>query len=542
MTWIHWAPLALLLLVGCSDAVDPTLGTDQAFSLYGYLDPTADRQAIRVVPITGAIEADTAAVLDLTVTSTEPETGRTAVWRDSVVTYRDGSIGHVFVADYTPTPDARVEIDVRATDGGRAGVGVQTPPLARPSVGEPTEAAAGTYPITIEGVPRVLGGTLRVIVTGLPGTTEPSALDIPVGQLEIGGAGGTWTLAVPFLEATRAHLLEIGLYRAGLSLVEAEFSPFVANEAWAVPPRGFDLDAIVEPGTFSNVTGGFGFVGAGYRAPVRWVPSTSVQNLAGFAVTNDPAAQLAVNEVGDGYVELFNPTPLAVPLEGYIVSMTGPGGGTRLGAGAAVPPRGFLVVEGPFAANADAVVQLLTGSGRLLKQAVVSYSAPAWGAYPDGYSFRLPQGVDDFFYGAVVASPGSPNRPAAVPAEINEIQVSGEGFVEVRTTTLEVEPIWVAASQAGVAVPSNQPTGRRPFLVAPEGPGLALDPLGGEAFLVISFQIGDLFDAQVIDARRYGPQVPDRSEGYLPDGAGRAWTPGLRPTPGAANAAVRLGL
>ena len=32
---------ALAFLGACSDSVDPTLGTEQAFSLYGYLDPSA---------------------------------------------------------------------------------------------------------------------------------------------------------------------------------------------------------------------------------------------------------------------------------------------------------------------------------------------------------------------------------------------------------------------------------------------------------------------------------------------------------------------
>ena len=108
---------ALAFLGACSDSVDPTLGTEQAFSLYGYLDPSADRQALRVAPIVGTIVADTARTLAATVTSEELGTGRTVAWRDSFVTYRDGSTGHVFVADYTPTPGATVEVRVAETTG-----------------------------------------------------------------------------------------------------------------------------------------------------------------------------------------------------------------------------------------------------------------------------------------------------------------------------------------------------------------------------------------------------------------------------------------
>ena len=40
------AALVAAALPGCADAVDPTLGLDVPYSLYGYLDPTADRQAV----------------------------------------------------------------------------------------------------------------------------------------------------------------------------------------------------------------------------------------------------------------------------------------------------------------------------------------------------------------------------------------------------------------------------------------------------------------------------------------------------------------
>ena len=99
--------VAALTLGACSDVVDPTVGTDQAFSLYGYLDPTADHQAIRVVAIGATIGADTSRAIDATVVSQELGSGETVAWRDSVVTYRDGTVGHVFVADYTPTPRSR---------------------------------------------------------------------------------------------------------------------------------------------------------------------------------------------------------------------------------------------------------------------------------------------------------------------------------------------------------------------------------------------------------------------------------------------------
>ena len=59
-------------------------------------------------------------------------------------------------------------------------------------------------------------------------------------------------------------------------------SAVVTNNEW-VPPGGvFNANAFVEPGTFSNVENGFGFVGAGYDTSVEWVPSDSVLQASGF--------------------------------------------------------------------------------------------------------------------------------------------------------------------------------------------------------------------------------------------------------------------
>ena len=539
-------------LAGCADAVDPTVGTAQAFSVYGYLDPTADRQALRVVPIEATLGADTTAAVDAAVTSVEPATGRTAAWRDSAVTFRDGSVGHVFVADYTPTAGAAIEVTVRASDGRRATVAVETPPLARPTVGPALpDVNLTTYPVTVAGVPRVIAGTLRLFVTGRPGAPGTSTIDVPTTSLRIRNEGDAWTVDVPFLEATRDRLQELGLSGGALTLVEAEFAPFVANAAWAVPPGGFDEDAVVEPGTFSNVAGGFGFVGAGYRAPVRWVPSTNAQARAGFAVTNDPAAQVAINEVGDGYVELFNPTAEPIDVSGYLLVDATPGGGeAAVPSGSLVSPGTFLVVDGPFDAVSGALIQLLTSSRRLLKITPVGEGYGTWGAYPDGFSYRTSSTVD-LFYGPVRRTPGGPNRPDQIPFIINEVSTSGDGYVEVRALPVETEEgvstdprgalLW--SSREGLeSGPAVVATGTSPFLVASEGGALVLNQLGGSVFVMVSFPVADTFDLQVVDARFYGPQVPGQSTGYLPDGPGGAWSEGLRPTRGAPNVLARFGL
>ena len=552
---------ALAFLGACSDSVDPTLGTEQAFSLYGYLDPSADRQALRVAPIVGTIVADTARTLAATVTSEELGTGRTVAWRDSFVSYRDGSTGHVFVADYTPTPGATVEVRVAETTGeGRITTAtVEVPPLAQSAIGEPTVVAGmTTYTVTVRA-PRVIGGTLRLFVTGLPSSpADTSALVVPIepGELELTDRGGEWTVRVPFLEATRDFLEAEDLFGVGLTLVEAEFAPFVTSTGWAIPPGGLDDDAIVEPGTFSNVVGGFGFVGSGFEAPVRWVPSPGTQSRAGFAVEGDPAGLVVVNEVGMGFVELYNSSIEPVSLGGYAVSAGAPEAGVRL------PPtildgKAFLVIEGPFSVTASTTITLTNLSGQEVHRLYIDRDidaeprGPAWGSYPDGLSYPIRGAVPsddghDLFRGPLLLTPGAPNRPYTVPAVINEISTSGEGFVEVlrQSSLLASVSLGTTPRNLGLAE-ATQVEGD--FFVADETEHFALEQTGGTLYLLASYgprpDPGQTRPRRVVDARSYGPQTPGRSVGYVPDGLNDprypdpGWQVDLFPTRGRPNAA-----
>ena len=541
--------VAAVPFTGCSDAVDPTVGTSQVFSLYGYLDPASDHQAIRVVPIGATIDAADPDVLDAVVTSTEAGSGETVTWRDSLVTYRDGTRGHVFVADYTPTPGGRVTVDVAASDGRTATVEVDVPPLARSEIGEPFNVDARTnYPVTVRGVPRVIGGTLRLFVTGLPSApADTSTLVVPVDGYDIRQEGTDWVVVVPFLLAVQDYLQSVNLYGVGLTLLEAEFAPFVTNAAWDVPPGGFDLNAIIEPGSFTNVAGGFGFVGAGYEAPVRWLPSPSTQARAGFATPGDPASLVAVNEGGNSFAELYNPTLEPINLGGYIVTAGAPEDGIRLPNPTLLASGAFLVVDGPFEATEAATVSLLSSSGRLVSRIFVEEGVEAWGSYPDGLSFPLPQNGPDIFRGPVVPTPGGPNRPAFVPGVINEISPGDQPFVEVLPTYDLFGSARLATSPRDLAFGGANATGAGgDFLVATENDALVLDPTGGTVYLLVQYGNPKLADVptgyRVVDARTYGPQAPGRSLGYLPDGPDGAWTEGLLPTRGAPNAAARFGL
>jgi hypothetical protein len=541
--------LSLLALGACSEEVDPTLGTAQAFSLYGYLDPTADRQALRVAPIYGTIDADTARALGARVTSVEQGTGRVAAWRDSVVTYGDGSVGHVFVADYTPTPGETVEVRVEETGGaGRVTtVDVGVPALSQVRVGEVQGTAGGvTYPLRVEA-PRVLDVELLFRVTGY-GLTPEDTVDVLFRQVEpfAEAAGTGWALDLNFVSVARAFLASPEVGGRPLRLIEMGARAFVTSPAWDVPPGGLDLDTIIEPGSFTNVAGGFGFVGSGFWTEVRWTPSLTTQARGGFVVDVDPATLLVLNEVSaGGWVELFNPTREAVPVGGYAVRAAGETATFPLGT--TVPARGFAVLHVARRIESHGTVEFLSQGGAVLSELFLSElpddpALGSFGSYPDGFSrpISFQGGRADLFRGRVKESPGAPNRPAALLAVVNEVYTEGpDGWVEVigllgtpqalvtHDGTLPLDD-WVRVSLGGG------------FGVAEESTAsLPLDQGGGELYVVV---FPTQAPPRVFDVRTYGPQMPGRSAGLLPDRAPDAWTDGLLPTRGAPNAAARLGL
>ncbi|WP_412070076.1 hypothetical protein [Rubrivirga sp. IMCC43871] len=559
--------LIALAASGCEDDVDPTLGIDAPFSLYGYLDPTADRQAIRVAQITSTI-GDSADVFEATVVSTDLSTGATTAWRDSLVSYPSGVTGHVFVADYTPRPGTTHRIEATAPDGASTTVDVDVPPIIQAEVGNQGSAPGEiTYPIRFEGAPRVLNGQLRLTAVGFPGEDASVArrLTIPLDVVPVEVAPDVWEVTIPFLTATRRYLQDEGLLGQGIRLVVADYVGFVTGESWALPTT--DVDALVEPGTFSNVEGGFGFVGGGYFATARWTPSASAQSASGFSPSGDPAEAVAINEIrpgAGGWVEFYNPLYNNVSLNGY--SITNDQTRPRLQTFSFevnVPARGFYVVPLAFTLGPREALALFDrGSNQVSRVVVPQLAGEAsnvtYGSFPDGLSFQVPPALGGFnvFRGTLLATPGAPNVIGLDFPVINEVYTEGSnGFAEVVGGDASLQPSTpVLFSEADGFFDAVAASGLS-FGIAPEtAGGLDLVQGGGTVYLalrhfdpsIIEVDAGGnsvrVFTTRVVDVRRYDGQIPGRSEGYLPDGRTGTWTPDLRPTPGAGNAAVRLGL
>ncbi|MGK7311855.1 MAG: hypothetical protein ACN0LA_06400 [Candidatus Longimicrobiales bacterium M2_2A_002] len=128
------APLVLgvLLVASCDEPLEPfqenTIGP---YSVYGYLDLSADTQWIRVTPIRQDIRPDSTAI-DAAVTLEEVGSGRVLTLQDSLFRFVDRGVGgagyaHNFWTTEPLGPDATYRLRVERSDGAATTAVVEMP-------------------------------------------------------------------------------------------------------------------------------------------------------------------------------------------------------------------------------------------------------------------------------------------------------------------------------------------------------------------------------------------------------------------------------
>jgi len=273
------AGFGILMAAGCGSVdVDPFLGSERYFTLYGSFDMDFLVQHLRVVPIDrdiGTVDS----TIDAAVTATDLSNGQTWIWRDSVFTFTDGSIGHVFTSRFRIQAGRTYRIEVTRSDGAMTWVETTVPEQPRAIMGEaditsPPDLAFPT-------------GTQKILWTGL--MTEPHRVDVsyrfveqddmPFIDLDIPydtkssspDISNGWEITVHYT-ADYAFLKKEYIRDNPWRFVGALMRVQVLADDW-VPPGGvWDREVLSQPGTLSNVHNGFGYVGSAGRFSVEWIP------------------------------------------------------------------------------------------------------------------------------------------------------------------------------------------------------------------------------------------------------------------------------
>jgi len=281
--------LSSLTWMGCDESVDPVLQTDEAFTFYGFLDPSSDIQAIRVFEIEGTLTRTTTDPLDAVVQSTNLRSGETAVWQDSVITYLNNTVGHVFYANFQAEHGTPYEITATTNDGRQTRVQVTTPPDGVVAIEQILSTRSQVQvDLNWSAVPRVIQAEVSYFVSvPFPDGSDTTTVrvDIPSGRVGE-NSDGSWRVTIlPSADiAAIFSALNVQPGRTPVFLDNIEVRAFVTSEDWESPVGAFDPELLVQPGTFSNVEDGFGFVGGGYFDPFELQLDDSVARDAGFSI------------------------------------------------------------------------------------------------------------------------------------------------------------------------------------------------------------------------------------------------------------------
>lgn len=267
-----------LTLTACDESVQPVIQTDRPYTIYGYFNPQADTQAIRVYTVDGILERTAPDPIDAVAQITNVTTGATYMLADSVVQFDSGMYGHVFWTPFTATHEDLYRVEVTRSDGAGVYAEARVPPVTTAEV-LPTNLADFELPIPVlyRNAPNLIDITaiyhtdagVEVVHYGV------QQADVAEGRLVV----------LQFRRDTRRILFEAlanGINE--VNFARLEIRAVVTNPEWTPPGGFFDPNVLVEPGTFSNVENGFGFIGAGYPIELAFKPDDAILSSAGFNI------------------------------------------------------------------------------------------------------------------------------------------------------------------------------------------------------------------------------------------------------------------
>jgi hypothetical protein len=266
----------LVLATGCEEDLASVTLSDNAFTMYGIMNPLEETQALRVYQIDELLTPIKPDPLNATVQSTDLTSGTQVIWKDSVVTFANGKFGHVFWAPITPEHGHTYRLEVSRPGGASASATTTIPPISEAEL-QPyiVQGFNVLQPVLWKDAPNLIDIHVRYFTN--VGVYE---YDYNVFQNDVAGGQQVMIEArddskIIFQSAIFYGVRSVQLNRMDMRLV-------VTDKDWTPPGGIFDETVFSVPGTFSNVDAGFGFVGAGYPMSLEWIPSNEFRRELGF--------------------------------------------------------------------------------------------------------------------------------------------------------------------------------------------------------------------------------------------------------------------
>jgi len=281
--------LAISTLVGaCDDTVDPFVEEDRFFTVFGFLDTASDEQFVRVVTLRKTFGLTDEGPIDARVTTTAIEDGSKIVWQDSLIAFADGSFGHVFHAAMHPVPGWTYRFDVTRSDGLQSSARTTIPLIITVALDSPSIAfSTVTQKIRWDNIdfPPFRVEVWYRFQNARPNQPFLNAIvtypeDIYGGPVN---PGNNWEVVVRLTEDREKVTDKLGISGdAAPFLLGVGMRLTMSDNQWRPPDGIFDREILVQPGTFSNVEKGFGFLGSVNQYVVEWTLDPDIVKRIGY--------------------------------------------------------------------------------------------------------------------------------------------------------------------------------------------------------------------------------------------------------------------
>ncbi|MEM1095383.1 MAG: hypothetical protein AAGJ10_12345 [Bacteroidota bacterium] len=301
--------LALLpLLTSCdSTELDPFTNEEGYFTLWGFLDPEARFQFLRVVPVGRTAEViespdDPNAALDAQVTLINLDTGREQQWTPTLRANNDSTaFFHVFTARTEAIRQGeRYRIEVERSDGRLSAAETVIPPFedtAPVALAPPTGERRQVYQqITLPGIEQPAALSMlyyiqlgpREEVFEIPYSRDGEGPPAREGPLPAGpgqAVNGDWVFTANYSTDAQTVFIELAtrfgspdvipLTRIGVRIKRP-------GEGWQLIDDLENPGPVAQPGEQSNVEAGYGFFGSVAPYEATWEVPRSLGERIGY--------------------------------------------------------------------------------------------------------------------------------------------------------------------------------------------------------------------------------------------------------------------
>ena len=245
----------LVLFQACDNTIEPLVESESTnFALHGYLDMRTDQQIVRLEGLRPNILSEPVSLEGVEVSTIDHTDGTVVIWRDSIITLDNGTLGTVFVANFRPDLGHEYSFNVgrNGVTEGRATTRVPEPPVVLPAtpVGESENMKQHLVLIGLKDQPTKVHILYEV---SPPNETERQVISVAYGDPGfLSNAGWELEISLGIDRFIILNALGLDSVTQDIRLHNVEMRATLFSEEWQTQGSEFNLE---------NAHGFFGSIG-----------------------------------------------------------------------------------------------------------------------------------------------------------------------------------------------------------------------------------------------------------------------------------------